>query len=632
MALYGGFSSAMLGMMSQAKSLHNISTNIANVNTGGFKATDTQFSTVLSKSLQNVSDIGGVRPKDISTVTQQGNIVASSSATDIAIAGQGFFVLNTQQDGTGESLYGRDGSLEIGAVNDITVPGVGSTTATTKDGYLTDKNGYFVQGWAYANGAVTTTGTPTSLRVDQYAFIDQFDATTTAELNLNLPAGDNIDNPNLYDITVYDSLGTVQNVTLDFQRTAPLTWNMTTTSSQTPVAQVDTVTLAGTPGEVGDQYAVSIDGKSVTITTDGTEATLDAIRDKLVLAINNDTQVNTTVTAAAGATGEITLTAITAGTAIVTASSASQGPTSVARQDTVTLAGGVAVGDVYDVTINGITLTATAGGADTLTTLRDNLLGQINAHGTLGPLVTASTNGAAGIDIVSDTAGTDYTLATSVTDAGGTPTNTAASVVNNYTALNDNTATVATTTANVTNSTTSAATVITFNNDGTLASPTTLPLNFTFNGGGTTATTVDISKMTSFYGDFLPVSYSKDGFAKANMKSFNFDVDGNVVGVFEDNTFRQIYKLSLGVFSNPNGLEATNGNVYKPTEDSGAATITSAGAEGYATFSPNSRELSNVDIGEEFAKMMTTQTAYNSASTVFRTVDEMITVARDLKR
>ena len=632
MALYGAFSSATLGMLSQAKALHNISTNIANVNTGGFKGTDTQFSTVLSKSLNNISDIGGVRPKDISTITQQGNIVASSSATDVAIAGKGFFVLNTQQDGTGESLYGRDGSLEIATVNDITVNGINNTPATTKDGYLVDKNGYFIQGWAYANGTVSTTGTPSSLRVDQYAFTDQFNPTTTANLNLNLPAGDTLNTSNLYDITVYDSTGAIQNVSLNFQRTAPLTWNMTTTSSQTPVAQVDTLTLAGTPGEVGDQYGLSVNGKTVNVTTDGTETTLDEIRDKLILAINNDTQMSAVVTAAAGATGEITLTAVTAGTALNSSPSTSQGPANVARQDTVTLAGAVAVGDVYDVTINGITLSVTAGGGDTLTTVRDNLLGQINGHGTLGPLVTVSANGTAGIDIISDAAGTDYTLTTAVTDAGGSPTNTAVSVINNYTALNDNSATSATTTANVINTTTSAATVLTFNSDGSLATPTTIALNLTFNGGGTTTATVDISNMTSFYGDFLPINYTKDGFAKANMKSFNFDSAGNVVGVFEDNTFRQIYKLSLGVFSNPNGLEAVSGNVFRASNDSGLATITTAGDEGYATFTPNARELSNVDIGAEFAKMITTQTAYNSASTVFRTVDEMITVARDLKR
>ncbi|HEY9164311.1 MAG TPA: flagellar hook-basal body complex protein, partial [Magnetovibrio sp.] len=174
----------------------------------------------------------------------------------------------------------------------------------------------------------------------------------------------------------------------------------------------------------------------------------------------------------------------------------------------------------------------------------------------------------------------------------------------------------------------------TFKSDGTLSSPTTMNLALSF--GGTTPSTasvaLDISTMTQFYGDFLPRQYTKDGFAASNMTSFNFDSNGNVTGSFEDNTQRKIYQLALGVFSNPNALEAINGNVYKPSNDSGAALITTAGASGYAKISPNAHELSNVDMGNEFTKMMMTQTAYNASSTVFRTADEMLTIARDLKR
>jgi len=527
MALYGAFSSSMLGMMSQARSLHNISTNIANVNTGGFKRTNTEFSTVLSRSVgTSTSDNGGVRPKDISTVTQQGIIVASENATDVAISGKGFFVMNTKQDGTGESVYGRDGSFQVQSVNDITVPGIGASTVTTKDGYLADKNGNFVQGWAYANNAVSTAGTPTSLRVDQFAFVNKFDATTKGNLNLNLPAGDAVGKINQYDISIIDSLGAKQSVKLNFSKTGTNAWNVTNTTSQTPVAQVDSVTFAAPTIEAGDVYSVTANGNSVSYTTLGTEADINAIRDALISKINTDPQMSTKVTATAGAAGAITLTSVTAGNALTT------------------------------------TATATNGGA---------------------------------------------------TADNGTPV-------------------VATTTLNTLNTVTSAATAITFNADGTVNTPTSLNLALTFNGGSTGTIALDIKNMTQFYGDFLPVSYTKNGYGKASMTSFNFDSSGNIVGNFEDNSFRNIYKLSLGVFSNPDSLEAINGNVYKPTADSGAATVTSVGSNGYASFSPNSRELSNVDIADEFSKMMRTQTAYNASSTVFKTADEMTTVARDLKR
>ena len=75
-----------------------------------------------------------------------------------------------------------------------------------------------------------------------------------------------------------------------------------------------------------------------------------------------------------------------------------------------------------------------------------------------------------------------------------------------------------------------------------------------------------------------------------------------------------------------------NGNVFAPTEDSGTARTVVMGSGGVASLIINARELSNVDIADEFTRMIMTQTAYNSSAQVFRTVDEMVTVARDLKR
>jgi len=111
----------------------------------------------------------------------------------------------------------------------------------------------------------------------------------------------------------------------------------------------------------------------------------------------------------------------------------------VAQSDTVTLAGGVGAGDIFSVTVNGITLSATAGGADTLTTLRDNLVGQINAHATLGPLVTATANSNDAIDLIADAAGVAYTVTAGATDVaavGAANTNTVSSVTANVTTPN----------------------------------------------------------------------------------------------------------------------------------------------------------------------------------------------------
>ena len=75
-----------------------------------------------------------------------------------------------------------------------------------------------------------------------------------------------------------------------------------------------------------------------------------------------------------------------------------------------------------------------------------------------------------------------------------------------------------------------------------------------------------------------------------------------------------------------------NGQTFLETPDSGTALVQAIDVSGRASLMVNAREQSNVDLAQEFTRMMLTQQAYNSSATVFRTVDEMTVVARDLKR
>ena len=72
MSGYGLFQPSTLGMKSQSHRLNTIGYNIANVNTGGFKRTDTEFETVLSKNFFSQSDNGGVKPYARATNDVQG--------------------------------------------------------------------------------------------------------------------------------------------------------------------------------------------------------------------------------------------------------------------------------------------------------------------------------------------------------------------------------------------------------------------------------------------------------------------------------------------------------------------------------------------------------------------------------
>ena len=176
------------------------------------------------------------------------------------------------------------------------------------------------------------------------------------------------------------------------------------------------------------------------------------------------------------------------------------------------------------------------------------------------------------------------------------------------------------------------APALTFSPDGYLATPAAYSVGVTHPGGTTSTFTLDVSGLTQFGDTFSPFSYNRDGFAASELQSVEFDSRGHVVGVFASGMAKPIYKLALGAFGNPDGLDARNGNVYAQSAASGAAQLGSAGTNGLGRIIPAAHELSNVDMAQEFSHMIVTQNAYNASATSFRTVDEMTEVARDLKR
>ncbi|HEX9702844.1 MAG TPA: flagellar hook-basal body complex protein, partial [Rhodospirillales bacterium] len=158
---YSLFQPSTLGLMSQAHALNTIGSNISNVNTGGFRRTDTRFETVLSNTLNTGvganssvsyaspdSALGGVKPKDYQIIDQQGVLNTTERDLDLAIIGDGFFVVSPTLALSSKVLYTRDGSFEINIAGPtVTVTGDDGNTFTAQQGYLTDKNGYFVLGF-----------------------------------------------------------------------------------------------------------------------------------------------------------------------------------------------------------------------------------------------------------------------------------------------------------------------------------------------------------------------------------------------------------------------------------------------------------------------------------------------------
>lgn len=149
---------AVLGMIAQSSALATVSQNISNVSTTGYKTSETMFSTALTKS-SAVADIFGVVGENRTLIDNQGAISNTGNWSDLAINGDGLFILNTEMDGSGETLFTRDGSFELAAA-DSDGDGVDDRS------YLVDSNGYYLQGWSVGEDGTADTGALTSVYYD----------------------------------------------------------------------------------------------------------------------------------------------------------------------------------------------------------------------------------------------------------------------------------------------------------------------------------------------------------------------------------------------------------------------------------------------------------------------------------
>lgn len=190
--------SGISGLNASGKQMCVIGNNIANVNTVGFKAGGTVFSDILSQSISGSSmQIGrGVGVTAVPTLFGQGSFASTQSATDLAIDGEGFFMVN---DSDGSTYYTRAGMFNMG-----------------EGGYLRDVNGYKVQGYLYSNGVNTNAIGDISLSGLQ----SDPSASTEFSIGTNLDSDAATGEEFISAQTIYDSLGGVHTLKMVFVKTA----------------------------------------------------------------------------------------------------------------------------------------------------------------------------------------------------------------------------------------------------------------------------------------------------------------------------------------------------------------------------------------------------------------------------
>ncbi|MDX9689968.1 MAG: flagellar hook protein FlgE [Proteobacteria bacterium] len=255
MSLYAAMQVAVGGLSAQSASIGNISDNLANSQTVGFKGIQTRFESLVTQSNQFANDPGGVRATPYYTNSEQGNLVQSSSATALAISGQGFFPVRP-------AVVGGDGLTTFGNTTFFTRAG---DFNLDKNGYLVNGGGYYLTGYAVDADGVVDTSASDPIRLSE--LLDNPVGTSSVDYAANLPSSAAVNfasSPST--IQVYDSLGGAHDMTFTWTKTATSEWALN-------IVVPDGVSDGATPPTYSD-YNVDIDFTFNDTTNAGT---IDAI-------------------------------------------------------------------------------------------------------------------------------------------------------------------------------------------------------------------------------------------------------------------------------------------------------------------------------------------------------------------
>lgn len=422
MSILGAMYTAVSGLNAQSNAMGNISDNIANSQTTGYKKVDTRFQDLITVSNSNVNLPGGVISTPYYANGLQGNITQNQDVTNMAISGNGFFVVSkpTNQTATGTSFnnlnyYTRAGDFDV-----------------NRDGYIVNSSGYYLDGYPIDQ----TSGNPNTaalapIQITQ--LIDQPTATGEIDFVGNLPANSQVNpTPPLApaDLPIIDALGNQHTVSLVWSKLADNTWKLdiqapgstldpvggtivgvndqaitapaTVTANIPAGAQADTITVPAMTA--GQTVTYTIGSTPIVVTAPAGGYTSAQASAALVAAINGDPTLSSLVTA--GNIGSVG---------------------GGAQVDTVTIpAGGLTVGQTVSVTVNGNTVTYTAAGTETAAQVSAGLQAAIAANPTMSATVAAADTGGA-VTLTANTPGAAFTDSIGGT-GGATIANTTANI------------------------------------------------------------------------------------------------------------------------------------------------------------------------------------------------------------
>jgi flagellar hook protein FlgE len=660
MGIFDALTTSVAGLQAQSFALQNISGNIANSQTTGYKETNTSFEDMVSAASVEQTYANGVIANSVATNSVQGTIQSTQVSTDMAINGSGYFVVaqptgsaDNQPVFSGVSDYTRAGDFQLNS-----------------GGYLVNGAGYYLMGIPIDSA----TGNPIGSSPQVLQFNNDFvpaQATTAIQYQANLPSTPSSGMIVGTDFEANPLAGapaaavvTGTGATLQPDAIAKLTGNVNLTSA---------TTLASLGISSGDQVTIN-DGINAPPTTYTVPAGPPAptVND-LITAINAAKTGGTLDVQAAlsgGASGNLVLTG-TNGIASVTVTATGTDATALgfaagansAQPTNLLTQGAVSQGDTMTVTIGSnapqiVTFGTNTGAGQvaTLAQLQAAITGITGATGTVNTSngdVTLTSNSQIALDSTppallsefgihndaaypsNDTviANDETTFTDQSVDGGsitaydtlGNPVNVqfrwAESSAGSWQLFYQSNSSATGTEAAWQN----VGTVFNFNSSGQLEPPissVTLQ-NLTVNGDSLGNIALNfgtgLTQFANTSGTTQVSQLQQNGFASGELESVAVDNQNQITGTFSNGQTIPLAQITLATFNGQDALQPLNGEAYAETADSGPPLLNATG-----TVVGSSLEASNVDIATQFSQLIVAQQAYSANAKVMQTADQMI--------
>jgi flagellar hook protein FlgE len=596
-SLYTGIS----GLDAYQSWIDMISNNIANTATTGFKAQRMTFAdqfyqqvgapsgpTQTSGGVNPIDNGLGVKVNSVDTEFAQGGLETTGINSDLAINGDGFFILNGA-NGTGSPTYTRAGSFSLNSNGLLYDPGSGLAV----QGYMAD-----------SAGVVQNTGTPGSI-VIPVGLKEQATATGSG-----VKVGPN-NNDNVFDValggnlnqtnwsqafqnavgasanpgaavtvstTLYDSLGNAHEATITYTPIAPSA--VAATSTQSNAALVSSYSLNGSTSTAD----------TITITGTGTNYTI------------TDANTGVTQTGTAGQTFTINGATFTlaspaaAGTDTIAISAAKNGlPSAVDNSQ------GQAETPATEWQVN--------------VSFNDGTLFQaINKGGSIkGGVTTAATLSTVGVS--SGTLGYVYF------DQNGQYINSSS--------IESSDSTIGANAGADLHAEGTAASIAQGNQLNITQWGPSVGNNAQAPTGTATPGAIALGyyDTTSLNGSSGATVISQNGYSAGTLSNYTIGQDGTITGSFTNGQTKTLAQLAIATFQNEDGLQRLGSNQFGATAASGLAQVGLANSGRYGAIDSGALEQSNVNLANEFTNLIVAQRAFEANSRGIQTADQnLITI------